>query len=58
MQKDRGWMAVPIFKKVRGLNVKNRADLELLLNCRGLRVDFKEIRGLFSKKASELVFWI
>ena len=40
MQKDRGWMAVPIFKKVRGLNVKNCADLELFLNYAGLRVDF------------------
>ena len=40
VQKDRGWMAGPIFKKVRGLNIKNWADLELFLNYAGLRVDF------------------
>ena len=37
--------------KLRGLNAKNRADLELFLNCSGLRVDFKEVQGLFSKTA-------
>ena len=51
MQKDRGWTAGSIFKKVRGLNVKNWADLELFLNYAGLRVDFKETQGLFNKSA-------
>ena len=51
MQKDRGWTAGPIFKKVRGLNVKNWADPELFLNYAGLRVDFKETQGLFNKSA-------
>ena len=58
MQKDKGWMAASIFIKLRGLCVKNRASLLLLLNERGPRLDFKETRGLFSKKASEPVFWI
>jgi len=49
MQKDRDWMAGSKTGKLRGLNTKNRADLELFLNCRGLRVDFKETQGLFSK---------
>ena len=51
MQKDRGWMAGSKTGKLRGLNAKNRADLELFLNCRGQRVDFKETQGLLSKNA-------
>ena len=49
MQKDRGWMAVPIFKKVRGLNVKNRTVLQLFLNCSGPRVESRKDQGFFSK---------
>ena len=39
MQKDRDWMAGSKTGKLRGLNAKNRADLELFLNWTGLRVD-------------------
>ena len=52
MQKDRDWMAGSKTGKLRGLNAKNRADLELFLNCSGLRVDFKEVQGLCSKTAT------
>ena len=38
-------------RKLRGFGVRNWADLELLLNCLGLRVDFKERQELFSKTA-------
>ena len=55
MQKDLGWMAGTKTGKVGGLNIKNRTGMQLLLNCRGLRVDFKGVQGLFTKKASEPV---
>ena len=51
MQNRRGWTAGSISGKLRALNVKTRASLELLLNCLGLRVDFKETQGLFNKSA-------
>jgi hypothetical protein len=51
MLKLKVWMAGSISKKLRGLNAKNRAYLELLLNGGGLRVDSKETQGLFSKAA-------
>ena len=38
-----------IFKKLRGLLAKNWASVSLVLTCDGLRVDFKEEEGLFSK---------
>ena len=47
--------------KLRGLNTKNRADLELLLNWRGLRVNFRKVQGLFSKTARPkgyLLIWV
>ena len=46
-----GWTAGTIFGKLRGLNAKNRAYLELLLNWKGLRVDFQKLQGLFIKIA-------
>ena len=52
MQKLQLWTAGSISKELRGLNVKNWAELQLLLNCSGPRVDFKEAGGLFSKTAS------
>ena len=52
MQKDRDWTAGSKTGKLRGLNAKNRADLELFLNYRGLRVDFQELQGLFSKNGT------
>jgi hypothetical protein len=53
-------MAGSISKKLRGLNAKNRAYLELLLNGGGLRVDSKETQGLFNKSAEAnwyLLIW-
>ena len=50
MQKDRDWMAGSKTGKLRGLNAKNRADLELFLNCSGSRVNSRKVRGLFNKK--------
>jgi hypothetical protein len=44
-------MADPKSRKLRGFGAKTGAQLELLLNQRGLRVDFKETQGLFSKTA-------
>jgi hypothetical protein len=51
MLKLKVWTAGSISKELTGLNVKNRAYLELLLNGGGLQVDFKETQGLFSKAA-------
>ena len=51
MQKDRGWTEGSKTGKLMGLNAKNRADLELLLNWRGLRVNSRKVQGLFSKIA-------
>ena len=51
MQKDRGWTADPKTVKLRGFCERFWADLELFLNWIGLRVDFKEVQGLFSKMA-------
>ena len=51
MQKDRGWTAGPILKKVRGLNVKNSTVLQLFLNCSGPRVESRKDQDLFSKTA-------
>jgi hypothetical protein len=42
-------MAGPKSRKLRGFGAKIGAQLELFLNSRGLRVDFKETQGLFSK---------
>ena len=50
MQKYRGWMASSKTGKLRGLNAKNRADLELFLNCSGSRVNSRKVQGLFNKK--------
>jgi hypothetical protein len=57
-------MAGSIFKKLRGLNAKNRACLEILLNGGGLQVVFRKAQGFFSKTAtaggapSNLAHWI
>jgi hypothetical protein len=48
-QKHRGWMAGSISKESRGLNTKNWADQQILLNGTGLRVDSNRVQGLFSK---------
>ena len=45
MQKDRGWMAGSKTGKLRGLNAKNKADLELFLNCSGSRVNSRKVQG-------------
>ena len=50
MQKDRDWMAGSKTGKLRGLNAKNMADLELFLNCSGSRVNSRKVLGLFNKK--------
>ena len=39
MQNCADWTAGPISKKVRGVNIKNRAWIEILLSKPGLRVD-------------------
>jgi hypothetical protein len=51
VQKHRGWTAGSIFKKVRGLYIKNWAYLELLLNYSGPQVDSQKVQGLFNKVA-------
>jgi hypothetical protein len=51
VQKLQGWTADPKTRKLRGLNAKNRAYLELLLNGGGLRVDSEETQGLLNKTA-------
>jgi hypothetical protein len=38
-------------KESRGLNTKNWADLQILLNGAGLRADSEETQGLFNKNA-------
>jgi hypothetical protein len=43
-------MAGSIFKKLRGLNAKNRAYLEILLNGGGLWVVSGKIRGPLAKQ--------
>ena len=45
------WTTGSKLGKSRGLSAKNWAWLELLLNRRGLRVDSRNGRGLFSKSA-------
>ena len=50
MQKDWDWTAGSKTGKLRGLNAKNRADLELFLNCSGSRVNSRKVQGLFNKK--------
>ena len=49
MQKVKGWTAGSNSKELRGLGVKVWTKLQLLLTIGGLRVDFKEKEGLFSK---------
>jgi hypothetical protein len=44
-------MMVSISGKCRGLNAKNWAHMELLLNWKGRWVDFQKLQGLFSKTA-------
>ena len=57
--KRRSWTAGSNIEKLRGLNIKNRAYLELLLNWPGLRVDFKETQGLFNKTSrAKRYLWI
>ena len=51
MQKLQLWTAGSISKEPRGLNVKNWAELQLLLNCSGLRVNSRKVQGLFRKTA-------
>ena len=40
-----------ISKKLRGLNIKNRAWIEILLHCIGVRVYFSKTQGAFCKTA-------
>ena len=49
MQKDLNWTAGSISKKLKGLNIKNRAWIEILLNTTGPRVEFRKTREVFSK---------
>jgi hypothetical protein len=51
MLKLKGWTADPKPRKLRGFGAKIGAQLELLLNWVGPRVDSKETQGLFSKAA-------
>ena len=44
-------MAGSISKKLRGLNIKNRAWIEILLHCIGVRVYFSKTQGAFCKIA-------
>ena len=49
VQKDLNWTAGSILKKLRGVHVRFWAELQILLNGTGLRVDSQELQGLFSK---------
>jgi hypothetical protein len=49
--KLKGWTADQNSRKLRGFGAKTGAQLELLLNWVGPRVDSKETQGLFSKAA-------
>src|SRR6185503_15900118 len=40
-----------ISKKLRGINIKNRAWIEILLHCIGVRVYFSKTQGAFCKTA-------
>ena len=51
VQKDRDWTAGSKTGKLRGLNTKNRSDLELFLNCSSSWVNSRKVQGLFSEKA-------
>ena len=51
MQNCQGWTAGSNLKKLRGVRAKFWAKLQILLNTDGLRVELKEVGGLFSKKA-------
>ena len=42
-------MAGSISKKLRGLNIKNRAWIAILLHCIGVRVYFSKTQGAFCK---------
>jgi hypothetical protein len=44
-------MAGSISPELRGLNDKNRNNVQIILNGGGLRVDSKKTQGLFSKAA-------
>ena len=44
-------MVGSISKKLRGLNIKNRAWIEILLHCIGVRVYFSKTQGAFCKTA-------
>ena len=50
-QNYRGWTVCSKTEKVRGLNIKNWAFLELFLKAHGPRVDFGKGQGLFGKTA-------
>ena len=52
MQNCADWTAGPISKKVRGVNIKNRAWIEILSSEPGLRVDSVKARGLLCKSGS------
>ena len=43
-----------ISKELRGLNVKNWAELQLLLNCSGPRVKSGKSQGLFNKRENSI----
>ena len=45
-------MVGSILKKLRGVRVGFWAELQILLNGTGLRVDSQELQGLFSKVAA------
>ena len=52
MQNCRLWTAGSISRKLRGVRAKIWAELEIVLNYKGVRVDFGKGQGLFSKTAS------
>jgi hypothetical protein len=61
VQKLQGWTVNPKSRKFRGFGAKTGAQLELVLNGGGLRVDSKETQGLFSKIARPkgyLLIWV
>ena len=51
MQTTGSGLRVPFLESLGGVCVKIWADLQKLLHCHGVRVDFVEKRGLFSKKS-------
>ena len=55
-QKQQPWTAGSILGKFRGVRVKIWVDLQILLHCHGVRVDYRKAEGLFNNCARPKVY--